>query len=120
MLVNKENCHHQGEVYYDLPMDNYYCSDCSKGMGVAYYRLAQKYEALQRQLALKGLVVGKYLVKRFRDIDKLKPYVGALATEEKALEIIQAVLETIPEGYEFFQLMNFTMSDTFVVYKAIN
>jgi len=121
-LVNKEQCHHTGEVYYDLAMDNYYCADCSKGMGVQYYRLAEKYEALEKlsMIETKSLyAVGDYLVRRFRDIPSLKKYVGSDATEENALEIIVETLKTVPEGYEFFQFMNFTLGATFVVYRKI-
>lgn len=49
MLTEKTYCHHAVDVYYDAPMDNYYCVTCSKGMGVLYYRLAKQYEALKRQ-----------------------------------------------------------------------
>lgn len=41
-------CQHEGEVYYSIEEDNYYCADCNQGMGNAYYKLAKRLEAKKK------------------------------------------------------------------------
>jgi|GEM_PF-2741913 len=38
-------------IYYSVEADNFYCSDCNRGMGIAYYRIA---------IAARRLIVGGF------------------------------------------------------------
>lgn len=44
----KGECHHL-TAYYNEEADNYYCSECHRGMGIAYYNVAQALLKTERQ-----------------------------------------------------------------------